>query len=246
MTVTPLLAAKELRKRFGGLRALDGVSFELPGGAILGLIGPNGSGKTTLLNVLNGVYRPDGGDILLQGSSVAGLAPHRLAERGVARTFQNARVFSTITTMENMFVPTLHRSEPASVLRERAERLLEFVGLTDLRDLPASELSGGQQKLLEFARALMTEPSLVLMDEPFAGVHPSVKALLLERIRERNRQGTTFIVVSHEIPDLMGLSDQVLCLANGTVIASGPPDAVTEDEQVVEAYLGRPGGGGAA
>jgi ABC-type branched-subunit amino acid transport system ATPase component len=235
-----VLAGSGLRKRFGGLWAVDDVTLDVAPGQIVGLIGPNGSGKTTLINLLNGVHRPDDGRVTLQGEDVTGRKPHVLAAKGVMRTFQTARVFTTISVVENMLVPTLHQ-HGSEDLQERADELLGFVELQDQRDLAGSELSGGQQKLLEFARALMTSPHVVLMDEPFAGVHPSIKEVLLERIRTKHEEGTSFVIVSHEIPDLLALSSHVVCLDQGRVIAAGPPEVVRDDERVVTAYLGKPG-----
>ncbi|HZV50910.1 MAG TPA: ABC transporter ATP-binding protein [Candidatus Dormibacteraeota bacterium] len=232
------LRVHEVTKRFGGVTAVDRASLTLPPASILGLIGPNGSGKTTLLNVINGVHRPDSGTIELDGTTLVGRPPHRLVDLGLARTFQNTHVFKTLTVYQNMLLPTLHLGRDRQGRAHRALELLEFVGLRAHRDQPASELSGGQQKLLEFARALVTDPRVVLMDEPFAGIHPEIKALLLERIRERARAGTSFLIVSHEIPELMSLSDAMICLAQGRCIAAGTAAEVAENEQVIEAYLG--------
>lgn len=206
----------------------------------MGLIGPNGSGKTTLLNVLNGVHKLTSGEIRLRGASLKGLRPHTLVARGVSRTFQNPHVFDTVTVFQNMLVPMLHHREGRSrQIRDRADAMLEFVGLSDFRNHAASELSGGQQKLLEFARAVMSEPVLILMDEPFAGIHPEIKALLIERItRTREAAGTSFIIVSHEIPELLMLSDTIVCMAAGRIISSGRPAEVAADERVIDAYLG--------
>lgn len=237
------LRVEGLRKRFGGQAAVDGVSFTVAPGTMVGLIGPNGSGKTTLLNLLNGVHRPDAGTVRLGGADLAGRSSAHFVRAGVTRTFQTTRVFTTITTLENMLVPMLHSREPRTRTQARALELLDFVGLADHRETPASELSGGQQKLLEFVRALMTGPRLVLMDEPFAGVHPSVKELMRDRIRERNRQGTSFVIVSHEIPDLMRLAAQVICMSDGQVVSQGTPDEVTADQRVISAYLGSAGRG---
>ncbi|HLV59119.1 MAG TPA: ABC transporter ATP-binding protein [Natronosporangium sp.] len=228
-----------LRKRFGGHVAVDGVSFTVPAGTLLGLIGPNGSGKTTTLNLVNGVHRPDAGAVRVGGVDLTGRRPATLVRHGVTRTFQTPHVFHTITALENMLVPVLHHRGGRAAFQDRALELLEFVGLAGHRDTPASELSGGQQKLLEFVRALMTEPAVVLMDEPFAGVHPAVKELMRQRIVEVNARGTSFIIVSHEIPDLTRLCRQVICMSEGRVIAEGPPAEVTADRRVVEAYLGR-------
>lgn len=227
-----------LRKRFGGQVAVDGVSFTVPAGTLLGLIGPNGSGKTTTLNLVNGVYRPDAGTVRVGGIDLTGRRPSTLVRYGITRTFQTPHVFSTLTALENMLVPVLHHPGHRATFHQRALELLEFVGLAGHRDTPASELSGGQQKLLEFVRALMTEPVVVLMDEPFAGVHPTVKELMRQRIVEANARGTSFIIVSHEIPDLTRLCREVICMSEGRIIAHGPPAEVTADRRVVEAYLG--------
>jgi ABC-type branched-subunit amino acid transport system ATPase component len=240
-----LIELQGVHKHFGGLTALEDVTFDIEEGSVLGLIGPNGSGKTTLLNVLNGVYRADAGELLLRGTRLTRLRTPEFARHGIARTFQNARVFQSISARENMVMAALHLDESAATIEDRALELLAFVGLDQKAGLAASELSGGQQKLLEFARALMIRPEVVLMDEPFAGVHPQLKAGMLERIRERNADGTTFVIVSHEIPDLMKLSHEVVCLGNGAVIASGTPEHVREDSAVIEAYLGHQRSGAA-
>ena len=237
----PLLAVEAVTKRFGGVQALNGVSLEVGSGSICGLIGPNGSGKTTLLNIINGVFEPDGGDIRFEGASILGKRASLLASAGLSRTFQNARVFETLTVAQNLMVPLLHAG---TGVRERATprsgELLELVGLTRYADWPASELSGGQQRLLEFARALITEPRLVLMDEPFAGVHPEIKALLIRRIRETvASRGASFLIVSHEVPDLVALSGHMLCLVEGKPVCAGAPADVVCNEAVIEGYLGR-------
>ena len=232
-----MLEVQGLVKSFGGVVAVDGVSFSLPSGTILGVIGPNGSGKTTLLNLLNGVHRPEAGSVALMGQPVTGLPPSRLAALGIMRTFQNTRVFRTLTVFQNMMVPLLHRPAGPEAW-ERARQLLGMVGLESLADVAASELSGGQQRLLEFARALMTRPSLLLMDEPFAGVHPDVIQVMCHHMQALRADGISFVVVSHEIPVIMGLSQEVICLDRGRIIARGTPDEVSRDPAVVEAYLG--------
>jgi ABC-type branched-subunit amino acid transport system ATPase component len=236
--VTAVIEVEGLQKRFGGLTAVQDVTASVEAGQIVGLIGPNGSGKTTTLNLLNGVHAPDAGTIRVGGRTLGGKPSSAFVKAGVTRTFQNPHVFSTITALENMLVPVLHQKASGRSWRERAEELLDFVGLAGHRDTPASELSGGQQKLLEFVRALMTEPLAVLMDEPFAGVHPSVKEVMRERIKERNREGTAFVIVSHEIPDLMRLCSHVICMTEGRIAASGTPEQVTNDPAVISAYLG--------
>jgi branched-chain amino acid transport system ATP-binding protein len=236
--VAALLQVRGLVKRFGGVVALNGVALDLEPSTVLGVIGPNGSGKTTLLNVLNGVYRPEAGDIRYQGQSVVGLAPHRLAGQGMMRTFQSTRVFRTMTAHQNMLLPLVHRHVDAGDARRRARALLELVGLERFVELAASELSVGQQRLLEFARALMSDPKLVLMDEPFAGVHPEVTAVMLQRIRRTSQEGTAFVVVSHETPVLMSVSRRVVCLNQGEIIAEGTPEQIRDNPAVIDAYLG--------
>lgn len=238
----PLLSLDSVAKRFGGVVALDGVSFDLCRTAVTGLIGPNGSGKTTLLNVINGVLKPDSGSVRLEAKEISGRRPSDLAAAGITRTFQAARVFRTLTTLQNLYIPLLHHggSERATAHR-RAHELLTFVGLEPLAAHPASALSGGQQRLLEFARALVTEPRLVLMDEPFAGVHPEIKGRLIDCIKASVGAGTSFLVVSHEVPDLVSMSDHMICLVGGRVAASGAPEAVVHDVKVVEGYLGGAG-----
>jgi ABC-type branched-subunit amino acid transport system ATPase component len=237
--VAAALTATGLAKRFGGTQAVADVGLTVEPGTILGLIGPNGSGKTTTLNLLNGAVRPDAGSIRIGGRELRGRSSRFVVASGVTRTFQTPRVFATVTALENLLVPTLHERAPRRRLERKALGLLDFVGLAAHRDTPASELSGGQQKLLEFVRALMTDPTVVLMDEPFAGVHPSLKELMRERIRDRNRDGTSFVIVSHEIPDLMRLSTSVICMSDGRVVCQGTPGEVTADPRVIEAYLGR-------
>lgn len=239
--VAPLLAIDAVSKKFGGVVALNKVSFQLDANKVVGLIGPNGSGKTTLLNVINGVVPADEGEVRLGDIKINGRRPSDLAANGLSRTFQTTRVFQTLTTMQNLFVPLLHQQAlERSKAEQRAIELLAFVGLERHADHTASELSGGQQRLLEFARALVTQPRLVLMDEPFAGVHPEIKKVLIRCIRETmQKEGTSFLVVSHEVPDLVKMSDFMVCLVEGRVAAAGLPEAVVRDEKVIEGYLGR-------
>jgi ABC-type branched-subunit amino acid transport system ATPase component len=237
----PLLAIDAVTKKFGGVVALNAVSFQLEANKVVGLIGPNGSGKTTLLNVINGVVSADEGEVRLGEIRIGGRRPSDLAANGLSRTFQTTRVFHTLTTMQNLFVPLLHQQAlERSKAEERANELLGFVGLERHAGHTASELSGGQQRLLEFARALVTRPKLILMDEPFAGVHPEVKKVLIRCIRETvQKEGASFLIVSHEVPDLVNMSDFMVCLVEGRVAAAGLPTAVVHDEKVIEGYLGR-------
>lgn len=236
-----LLSIETVAKRFGGVVAVDRVSFQVDGKTVVGLIGPNGSGKTTLLNIVNGVLPPDHGEIVLGGAAIGGRRPSDLAAMGLSRTFQTTRVFRSLSATQNMFVPLLHqhRLERTDASRRAAE-LLSFVGLERYADHIASELSGGQQRLLEFARALVTRPRMILMDEPFAGVHPEIKNVLIGCIRETvAREETAFLIVSHEVPDLVAMSDFMVCLVEGKVAASGRPADVIRDEKVIDGYLGR-------
>jgi branched-chain amino acid transport system ATP-binding protein len=237
----PLLAIDAVGKHFGGVIALENVSFGVEEHTVLGLIGPNGSGKTTLLNIINGVSSPDDGEVRLAGTRIDGKRACDLAANGITRTFQAARVFRSLTVRQNLFIPLLHQSAlDRAAASERADELLTLVGLTQHAESVASEISGGQQRLLEFARALVTRPRLVLMDEPFAGVHPQIKTVLAQCIRSiLAREGTSFIIVSHEVPDLVAMSDAMLCLVEGRVAALGLPATVIQDERVIEGYLGR-------
>jgi ABC-type branched-subunit amino acid transport system ATPase component len=236
----PLLSINAVGKRFGGVAALDKVSFSVEANTVAGLIGPNGSGKTTLLNVTNGVLSADDGEVRFAGRAIGGKRASDLAAEGLSRTFQTARVFSTLTALQNLFIPLLHRGEgERSAASRRALELLAFVGLERFAEHTASEFSGGQQRLLEFARALVTKPRLILMDEPFAGVHPEIKAVLIRCIRETvTRESTSFLIVSHEVPDLVAMSDVMVCLVEGAVAAAGQPRDVVRDQKVIEGYLG--------
>jgi ABC-type branched-subunit amino acid transport system ATPase component len=205
---------------------------------MFGLIGPNGAGKTTLINVINGVYKPERGEIHFGPTRLNDMAIYDIAQLGISRTFQVARVFRRMSVLENMVAPTIFLKESSDRVKTRVMELLDFVGLSGKRDQYAFELSGGQQKLLEFARALVTDPQLVLMDEPFAGVHPEIKAQLIDNIKELNEKGKTFIVVSHDMRSISDLCTHVVVLNFGEKLTEGPPEQVLTDEQVIEAYLG--------
>jgi ABC-type branched-subunit amino acid transport system ATPase component len=236
-----LLSIEAVGKSFGGVAALCDVSWRIELATVAGLIGPNGSGKTTLLNVINGAVPADRGEVRLRALPITGRRPSELAAAGLSRTFQNARVFRTLTVQQNLLVPLLHHTESERrKASQRAIELLAFVGLEGVATQIASTLSGGQQRLLEFARALVTRPRLVLMDEPFAGVHPEIKAVLIRCIRDTvEREGASFLIVSHEVPDLVRMSDHMVCLVGGKVAASGAPSEVIRDGKVIEGYLGR-------
>ncbi|GIX49150.1 MAG: ABC transporter ATP-binding protein [Candidatus Tectimicrobiota bacterium] len=237
-----LLSLHRVSLAFGHIQALDDVSLEVRRGEIVGLIGPNGSGKTTLLNVVSNLYRPQRGAVYFLGERLDGLAVHEVARRGIGRTFQVARVFGRLTALQNLLVPGYTHGEVAGTapaqLRARAWELLRFFDLEGVAHVPAGQLSGGQQKLLEFARALMLQPRLLLLDEPFAGVHPLLKERMLQHIAELHAQGLDFVLVSHDLPTMLGVSSRLVVLANGQKIADGDPEAVRQEAAVVEAYLG--------
>jgi branched-chain amino acid transport system ATP-binding protein len=249
-----ILAVRDVHKRFGGLHAVRGASFDVAEGSITALIGPNGAGKTTLFNVLTGFYRSDSGSIVFDGGDVSRKPPHRIATRGMVRTFQITKALAAMPVIDNMMLAA--PDQPGEKLRGYALRprraltrerevraqaleLLEGFDLAKLADEYAGALSGGQRKLLELARAIMAEPRLLMLDEPMAGVNPTLAARLLEHMRRlRAERGTTFLFVEHDMEMVMSSSDRVVVMAEGEVIASGPPQEVRADEHVVEVYLG--------
>jgi ABC-type branched-subunit amino acid transport system ATPase component len=226
----------DVHKHFGGVRAVNGVSFALDRGRIYGLIGPNGSGKTTLFNCITGLERLDAGRVVLEGERIEGLAPWRIAQRGVGRTFQVIRVFPELTALENLLVVT---TGPHEAAQARARELLAFVRLERLADEYAGNLSYGQQKLVEFVRMLMRDPSLILLDEPAAGVNRTLLNDLLDAVRRLRDQGKTVLLVEHDMKVVMGLCETVFVLDHGEKLAEGPPGAIQADERVIEAYFGR-------
>src|SRR5213594_4164119 len=236
-----LLEIRGLAKRFGGVIAVDGLNLSVEAGEVRRLIGTNGSGKTTTINLVSALYRPDAGQVFLDGERIERLRPHEIAGRGVARTFQISKLFGNMTVLENVLVPALAeldrgaRRAPEQI-RERARRLLDLVLLDGLRDAPAKELSGGQSMLLQIARGLMLQPiRLFLMDEPFAGVHPTIKETILNANRD---EGVTFLIVSHEMATLRRLASRVSVMHEGRLIAEGSFEAVANQPAVLEAYLG--------
>jgi branched-chain amino acid transport system ATP-binding protein len=229
---------RDLRKAFGGVRAVDGCSFAVPGGKISGLIGPNGSGKTTTFNLLTGVIRPDDGQVIYKGENIVGLKPHQVFSKRITRTFQVTRIFREMTVLENMLSVT-GLAVPDRRARERAEELIAFVNLTHLRAEYAGRLSYGQQKLLEFARALMTDPDLILLDEPAAGVNRTLLQHLLEQIHRLQEMGKTIVIVEHDMNVIMNHCERIFVMDYGVKIAEGPPAEIQQNERVLEAYFGR-------
>ena len=233
-----ILKACNLTKRFGGVTAVNSCSFEMKENSIYGLIGPNGSGKTTLLNVISGFYKPDAGKVYFKNEDITGLKPYNIAVKGIGRVFQIPRIFRRMSVLENMLVPTLQLKKEKEVSIEKALKSLDSVGLADLRNENAENLSGGQQKLLELIRMSMGEPQLYLLDEPFAGVHPEMKQKIIKFIHEEHTRGKAFVLVSHDIKSVMNCCGNILVLNFGILIEEGKPRLIQCDERVVEAYLG--------
>lgn len=233
-----MLEVRDLRKAFGGVQAVDGCSFGLRRHSISGLIGPNGSGKTTTFNLLTGIARPDAGEVLYKGENIAGLKPYEVFRRGITRTFQVTRIFREMTVIENM-LSVIGLRVADRVARARAGELLALVNLAHLRNEYGGRLSYGQQKLLEFARALMTQPDLILLDEPAAGVNRTLLQQLLVQVHRLREAGTTILIVEHDMNVVMNHCDWIFVMDGGSTIAEGPPAAIQGDERVIEAYFGR-------
>jgi branched-chain amino acid transport system ATP-binding protein len=236
---TPLLDIQGVTKRFGGLVANREISFQVGRGELVGVIGPNGAGKSTLFDLLTGFQAPDAGHIRLDGVSIAGLRPDEISRRGVGRTFQKLRPFGGMTVLENVMVGAFQKTADPREARAVAERALESVGLADRLHAHARVLSTGQRKRLEMARALATRPRLLLLDEITGGVDQRSIPGLVELVQQLHADGTALIVIEHNMRVIMGISERVVALHLGEVIAVGPPAAVTSDARVIEAYLGR-------
>jgi branched-chain amino acid transport system ATP-binding protein len=253
VSAAPLFAAQNLAKRFGGVVAVDDLSFAVPAGSVFAVIGPNGAGKSTLLNLLSGVHQPDRGSMAFAGASLAGLPAYRRARLGIARTFQKIRLFKELSVLENVLVgfhtrhavplwqyllpgPTLRRD--AARCREEAMRLLDFVGLAHRSAARAGSLAYGQQRMLEIARALAMAPQLFMLDEPAAGLNAAEVELLLDRLERLKRDGMTIIVVEHNMDLVMTVADRVLVLDHGQRLFEGSPAEVQRHPDVITAYLG--------
>jgi ABC-type branched-subunit amino acid transport system ATPase component len=249
----PLLQVRGIQKAYGGLQAVSGVDFDLPGGCITGLIGPNGAGKTTLLNIISGVERATAGRVLFRGNDIGALPQHQLAAQGLVRTFQISRDLGQLTVLENLLLARpkqtgekllrlfagggrVRREEEAAI--ETARAALLKVNLWQLADAPAATLSGGQKKLLELSRALMLKPKLVLLDEPAAGVAPAMEEILIDTIRGFAAEGVDFLIIEHDLDVVAALCEHVYVMAAGRILTQGSFAQVTADSRVVEAYLG--------
>lgn len=240
MSTDAILTTQGLTKRFGGLVAVDGIDVTIKRGTVLGMIGINGAGKTTAMNCINGLYRSDGGQVYYNGHDITHRTPHEIAKLGIGRTFQVPRIFQRMSLIDNLFVTSLDSSLSDQELTQRAEGFLDRMKLFDLRYNHGEELSGGQQKLLELARVMMFNPDLILLDEPFAGVNPALCRLLIERIQELRTEGKSFLLVSHDLTSIYRLSDRIVVLNQGQIIAEGGVDDIKNDSAVIEAYLGQP------
>jgi ABC-type branched-subunit amino acid transport system ATPase component len=243
--VTAELRAEGIGRAFGGVQALDDCSLTVPAGSITGLIGPNGSGKTTLFNIMTGYERPDTGEVYLDGQRITGASAQRVFSLGLGRTFQLTRIFPRLTLLENMLVAARPRGGRGLLARaggaadrRRARELLEFTGIGQYATTLAGTLSYGQRKLLELATVLAAGPAVVLLDEPAGGVNPTLIQHIADRIRELNAQGTTFLIVEHNMEFVMGLCHQITVLDYGTVVADGPPGIIASNPRVLDAYLG--------
>ncbi|MFB6153322.1 MAG: ABC transporter ATP-binding protein [Halodesulfurarchaeum sp.] len=250
-----ILQVRDLEKRFGGITAVDGVTFSVRRGTLTGLIGPNGAGKSTTFNCITGSHRPDGGSVTFDGSDITGMEPYEVAHEGLVRTFQIARELAEMTVLENLMLAPMHqRGEKlwravTPRFREAVERqeeaileesweMLEFFDIAHLAEEEAANLSGGQRKLLSLARALMVDPDLLLLDEPFAGVNPTLENRLLSHLHDLRDEGYTFLIVEHDMDLIMEHCERVLVMHQGRILADGTPQEVQQNEEVIEAYLG--------
>lgn len=238
MSGDPIIEVDGLRKTFGGIVAVDGATFEIEEGSITGLIGPNGAGKTTFFNCVSGVHTPTEGKVWFNGDDVTAVGSQGIAERGLTRTFQQSRPISEITVLENVMIGAHTREKRRKKAREIAMGWLEFVGLEEEHETKAGNLTLARQRTMELARALATKPKLILIDEIMAGLTPTEKEEMLELFEEIRANGTSLMVIEHDLAAVMEISDQVVVLDGGSVLADGTPEEVRTDERVIESYVG--------
>jgi len=245
--MTNLIEVRDVSKAFGGVVANHEISIDVPEGQITGLIGPNGSGKTTLFNSIVGYHPIDSGSIKFKDKEISKIRVQQIARLGMLRTFQQTRIYSNMNCVDNMLISVPHRKAKffdmftpyPNEMREKAEDLLEFVGLYEKRKLSSGDLSFGQQKLLEFAMALMNEPEVLLLDEPTAGINPTLINGLIDRLKRANTEfGITLFVIEHNMRVIMNMADNIYCLAHGELLAAGKPKDIQNDQRVIDAYLG--------
>jgi len=238
MSATPLLTVTGISKSFRGLKAVSQASLTVPQGGIVSLIGPNGAGKTTCFNMIAGVFKPDEGSILFDGRSIAGLRPDQICHAGIGRTFQIVKPFKDLTALENVIVGALRNESSTQIARKKAEGVLDQLGMLDKRNQPAAQLTLPERKRLEVARALATDPKLLLLDEVMAGLRPTETDQMVAVFRDLNRKGLTILLIEHVMRAVMALSQHVVVLHHGQVIADGAPEQVVRDPAVLECYLG--------
>jgi ABC-type branched-subunit amino acid transport system ATPase component len=249
-----ILQIQNLTKNFNGIKAVDNLSFEIERGSIVALVGPNGSGKTTIFNIINGFLKPDAGKIFFNEKEITPLTPYKIAQHGVGRTFQNIRLFPQMTVLDNVMLAikygkeegffsalfqTKMMKEKENKSREKAKELLDFVGLTEKKDVLGEELSHGQRKLLELARILALEPDIFLLDEPLAGLFPEKRKKMLDLLKQLNEKGKTILLIEHDINSVMDFAQKIIVLDYGKRIAEGRPEEIRENKEVLRVYLGK-------
>jgi branched-chain amino acid transport system ATP-binding protein len=233
-----LLEVTGITKRFGGLCAVNQLDLSLDKGQILGLIGPNGAGKTTAFNMISGFYQPDEGQVIFDGQDITGLRPDQVCKIGVTRTFQVVKPFPQLTVRDNIMVGAYNRTNDRKESRNKAEEIIEFLGMQDMREMTAGSLSVAYRKRLEVAKALATDPKIILLDEAMAGLRPTETDEMIELVREISRQGIALLLVEHVMRVIMSLAERIVVIHHGEKIAEGEPEQIVQDKSVIDAYLG--------